>query len=148
MYGLVLYVVVIPAMVYLLAPQVLAHFGRRGDKRILMAACGLFAMSALLPSPLIYGEQTQFMTHLLGGGVFCGLLWLYARPSHRLPWWQELACLFALTSGLGVLNELYELAAFVVGGYSTADTSWDLLANTLGVGLFYIVYRLYLFIQR
>lgn len=46
-------------------------------------------------------------------------------------------------SSLGVINELYELLALHLGIYheSLDDTSWDLLANTVGALTFFVLYR-------
>jgi hypothetical protein len=75
-----------------------------------------------------------------------GFLWLYVK--HRLSWnaawWMECVTVFALVSALGVLNELFELATVELGvaRLSGADTWWDLLANTLGAGLYWVGYRM------
>ena len=113
---------------------------------LLLAACALFAISWYLPSPLIHGMQTEFTTHFLGGGVFCGLLWLYIKRHAKwnASWWIEGASLYALVSVLGVTNELFEL--FVSELHLTRmtgrDTWWDLLANTLGAAVFWAIYRI------
>lgn len=140
----VVYLVVIPLIVYVAIRKLDAHYKVGGNKILLMAACVLFGASILLPSPRIGGEDTEFFTHLFGGGVFTGLLWLYFLPRiKRRVWYIELLHLFTLVSVLGVLNELFELLTHSLGlnPKSLSDTSWDLLANALGVALFYGVYR-------
>ena len=127
-----------------------------GSRLLLATACFLFGVSIFLPSPYIDGESTEFLTHVFGGGVFCGLLWLYFQPQiHAQEWRKEVVALFVLVSALGVVNELFELVMHVLGfnPKSIADTSWDLLANTIGVFLFYAAYRTIkylkpLFLQR
>ena len=106
-------------------------------------ACLTFSLSAFLPSPIINGTDTQFWTHFVGGGMFCGMIWLYFRRSFGVrAWWVELCIVYTLTSALGVLNELYELFAFVyLDAYPVTDTSWDLLANSSGAVTFYILYK-------
>lgn len=114
---------------------------------ILYVACFLFFISWYLPSPLIHGEDTSFVTHVIGGGVFSGLLWIYLRYSLSWRWhWQvELITALGLVSGLGAMNELFELL-LVVAGYASiliTDTSWDIFANTLGTLVVCIGYKLY-----
>lgn len=114
---------------------------------VLYSACILFFISWYIPSPLIYGEDTSFVTHFIGGGVFTGLLWLYLKQT--LGWsssrYFEVFSLFALVSALGAINELFEL--FLVETHISSilltDTSWDILANTLGAVVVYGVYRLH-----
>ncbi len=136
--------VIIPVLLYVLVPRLV-----KADRRwkwLLLTACFVYFISWYLPSPLIDGQQTQFMTHFVGGGVFTGLLWLYIKlvKKWRVVWWVEAASLFALVSALGVANELFELLLYVTGNMpqGIADTSWDLLANTLGALAVYIVYTL------
>jgi len=104
----------------------------------------VFFLSWYLPSPLIDGKQTQFMTHFVGGGIFTGLLWLYIKlvKKWRAVWWVEAASLFALVSTLGVANELFEFVLFKLGHMplGISDTSYDLVANTLGALSLYLVY--------
>lgn len=120
------------------------HFERNG---LLLVACFCFFISWYLPSPLIHGINTQFTTHLVGGGIFSGLLWLYIqKPLHwNVSWLHELMAVFALVSSLGVLNELFELATVEahLARLSGADTWWDLLANTFGALLVWLLYRLF-----
>ncbi|QQS18443.1 hypothetical protein IPL68_07740 [Candidatus Saccharibacteria bacterium] len=85
------------------------------------------------------------MTHLIGGGVFSGLLWLYIiQIKHlKLSMLQEVSSLFATVCTLGVANELFEVVLFWVGymPYGISDTSWDLVANTTGALAFYLMYK-------
>lgn len=81
------------------------------------------------------------MTHFVGGGVFTGLLWWYLKLAlnWRAHWLIEAFSLFALVSALGCINELAELM-MVKAGLATitlTDTSWDILANSLGALLTY-----------
>lgn len=88
------------------------------------------------------------MTHLVGGGVFVGLLWFYTirQMGWKLPVLIEMISLYAFVSAFGVANELFELLIVELGltRLSGADTWWDLFANTLGAFLFWIVYLLFL----
>ncbi len=139
---------VFPTFVYLLTPKLLRHFGHNEleYKQILILACLVMFVSWYLPSPLIEGKDTSFTTHFLGGGIFCGLLWFYVKKTLRIRevWYVEVATIYALTCSLGVANELFELLMYKIHIMDTiADTSWDLLANTLGAFTFYVVYRLW-----
>lgn len=146
-----IYLVVIPIAVYGVVRWLDKRYAVNGNHALLITACVLFSVSLFLPSPIIDGEDTEFFTHLLGGGVFSGLLWLYFL-SHIKPhrWYVELLHLFVLVSVLGVANELFELLTYALGfnPKSLSDTSWDLLANTLGVFLFYGGYKIWKTLAR
>lgn len=102
-------------------------------------------VSWFIPSPLIDGEDTQFSTHFVGGGIFTGFVWLYAvrQLNWRLSLPLELLSLYALVSSLGVTNELFEWAVTQLRllRLTPCDTWWDLLANTSGALAFWLVYR-------
>lgn len=142
---MIIYMAVLPIVIYIVVRMLDAKYRVNGSKLLLVGACLLFSLSLIIPSPKIHGQDTQFLTHLLGGGVFTGLIWLYFKPLMKnMAWYRELLYLYALVSGLGVLNELYELFSYEVLGqkqFPLTDTSWDLFANTLGMLLFYAVYR-------
>lgn len=134
----------VPVLVFFSVPKMI----KAGNdwRWLLLVACFVIFISWSLPSPLIDGQQTQFITHFVGGGIFTGLLWLYIKlvKGWKAAWLVEAASLFALVSALGVTNELFELVLYVTGHMpeGIADTSWDLLANTLGALAFYIIYVL------
>ena len=132
----------VPLLIFALLPRFLN--AKTQWLWLLGAACCLFFISWYLPSPSIDGKQTQFVTHFIGGGVFTGLLWLYIKlvKNWRTKWWLEAGSLYALVSALGVANELFELFLFKLGEmpFGIADTSWDLLANTLGALLVFMAY--------
>lgn len=140
--------VVVPIVIWTLLPWTMQkvttrHFERNG---LLLVACLCFFISWYLPSPLIHGMNTQFMTHVVGGGIFSGLIWVYGKKQlhWNTSWLFELVSVFALVSSLGVLNELFELAIVElrIVRLSGGDTWWDLLANTLGALLVWLPYRL------
>lgn len=132
----------VPLLVYAIVPRVLGA-GRQW-KWLLLVACTIFFVSWYVPSPLVGGKQTQFMTHFIGGGIFTGLLWLYIKlvKKWRAVWWVEAVSLFAFVSALGVANELFEFVLFELGQMplGISDTSYDLVANTLGATVFYGLY--------
>ncbi|PID99275.1 hypothetical protein CSA80_00705 [Candidatus Saccharibacteria bacterium] len=134
--------VLVPLLLFFGLPRAL---GARKHRLLLASACLLFAISWYLPSPDIDGRQTAFMTHVFGGGVFCGLLAVYLKNvlGWRTSWWREAAALFALVSSLGVINELFEVVLwrFNLMPNGISDTSWDLVANTLGALLFFLGYK-------
>lgn len=140
---------VVALSTYLILPKLLKALGRSpAHLTILKIAAGLFFISVLLPSPLINGKNTNFTTHVVGGGIFSGLIWLYLKRnfSFKAHWLLEIASLYFLVSGLGVANELMEFALDGVGLASipAGDTWWDLFANTLGAGTFFLAYRIWL----
>ena len=109
---------------------------------LLYCAGVLFFVSWYLPSPLIEGRDTSFTTHFVGGGIFAGLLWVYLVLSTRwrAHWLVMAFSVFALVSALGCINELAELLMVKVGlaRITLDDTSWDILANTLGAAAVWI----------
>lgn len=140
----------VPIVTYILLTQMppFRLYKGRVNYRPLVAIAGfLFFISWYIPSPLIEGRDTSFMTHVLGGGIFSGFIWLYLvktlqwRPKNIVT---EAVSLYAFVSALGVLNELAELFLVKSGivRLSLTDTSWDLVANTLGAFIFYLAYRM------
>ncbi|MFZ2494479.1 MAG: hypothetical protein WAW60_01730 [Candidatus Saccharimonadales bacterium] len=153
LFNTAVYLLIVPLALYFSMLWLDRRYHIGGDKRLLVLACLMFSLSMFYPSPRINGQDTQFMTHLIGGGMMVGVLWLYC--IHRLQhfkWWQHAILLYAAVSALGVLNELYELWAFESGltHIPLTDTSWDLLANTLGASIIFIGYLMMktLFKQR
>lgn len=141
--------IAVPIFTYLTAPFIVKLYkgNPKGNEWLLILACALFFISWYLPSPLINGQDTSFTTHFVGGGLFTGLMWLYLKYSlqWRAAWWLEGFSLFALVSALGCVNELFELFVVEAGlvGITLTDTSWDILANSLGALVIYIGYLAY-----
>jgi hypothetical protein len=128
-------------------------FGGRNVSRVpLFFSAVLFFISWYLPSPLIEGKNTQFITHFVGGGVFCGVLWLYIRNALNFSQnlFFDLVAMYFLTSGLGVANELFEftLTKMHIMRLTPADTWWDLTANTMGVFSFWLAYSVYKIVRK
>jgi hypothetical protein len=146
--------IVVPILVYFFTPLILSRVTGHQPKHngILLTACLIFFISWYVPSPLIDGESTQFSTHFIGGGIFTGFLWWYILKNlgHKMHWFTATIFLYFLVSGLGVLNELFELgvAKFGIEEMSLTDTSWDLFANTLGALVFWLFYQLVLLLKR
>jgi hypothetical protein len=144
--GILIYTLV-PILVYFLLPKYLRQITKKEakHKELLLLAASLFAISQFLPSPLIHGSNTQFMTHFIGGGIFTGLVWLFIKKNLGLTLspLAELASLYFLVSGLGAANELFEFFANGIGlaVIPSFDTWWDLLANTLGALVFWVGYK-------
>ncbi len=87
-----------------------------------------------------------------GGGLLCGFIWLYVCRVFdvRLSALAELATLYALVCSLGVAIELVEVASLrlhILEG-SILDTTWDLVADTLGAFAFWLVYRMVILVGR
>ena len=141
--------VCVPVVMAVACPALLKKNGfveERRWRRWLYSACGLFAVSWYLPSPLIEGQDTSFSAHFVGGGLFTGLLWYYLKRSlgWRGHWSREAFWLFALVWALGCINELFELGIVEIGlsRLTLDDTNWDILANSLGALVVYIAYLL------
>ena len=136
-----------PIIIYFGLPVLLQRFAdKKQVSRWPLAVGGvLFFIAWYLPAPLIEGKNTAFFTHVIGGGIFSGFLWLYIKNHLKLKFniWLDLLCLYILVSTLGATNELFELLAnrlhlTTITGF---DTWWDLLANTLGAVIFWLVWK-------
>jgi hypothetical protein len=103
---------------------------------LLVFAGLLWVFSGQLPDIHISRETNTFQEHFVGGGMYCACLFVYFLRALglRLRWWSELLLLFAITSSLGVANELFEFIADKTNiiPIDISDTSWDLIANTTG----------------
>lgn len=101
----------------------------------------LFVIAFFIPDIHISKETTTFQQHLVGGGIYCALLYLYFQKllGWKTNWVVSVLLLFAWTSTFGVANELLEftLTKLNIAQIGTGDTDWDLLANTLGSLLSY-----------
>jgi hypothetical protein len=145
--GVLVYAVV-AIVIYFGLPRMLRLFVKPKIERqkILLLASIMLFLSVLLPSPLIHGQNTNFVTHFVGGGLFTGFIWLYLKNyvGWNGNWLAELTTLYFLVCGLGVANELMEFALNGAGiiHIPSNDTWWDLFANTLGAFSFWIIYRL------
>jgi hypothetical protein len=108
----------------------------------LAGASALWILSFFLPGIPISSEMETFSQHAAGGVAATILFWYFVRAYRwRFAyWWQEIAALYFFVGGLGVANELFELATtksglIVVDG---GDVWWDLLANTCGAALAFL----------
>jgi|GEM_PF-953052 len=109
----------------------------------------LLIVSTLLPNIQISSETSTFQQHFVGGGLYCACLYLYVKRlfGWRVHWFVDLLALFAWVSAFGVANKLVEFAFLKLGlaHIYTGDAYWDLLANTLGGFVGYIVlFKFYL----
>jgi hypothetical protein len=92
----------------------------------------------------------NFIYHTVGGGVTSTLLFIYFLKLYDLKfsWRVELVLLYAFVSALGVLNELAEYAFELLGlgtlSFDSHDTWRDLVANTFGAVLAWVIYKLIL----
>lgn len=139
----------VPLTLAFAVPYILRRHGFTDEKKyswLLYFACVLFFISWYLPSPLIEGRDTSFITHFVGGGLFTGLFWAYLVSSMkwRAHWLIMAFSIFALVSALGCINELAELFMVKAGiaKIEIDDTNWDILANTLGVSAVWIGWAL------
>ena len=145
----VLISIIVPILLIFFTPKVLRKWCKSRSyseyRWILYLACFLFFISWYLPSPLIDGQDTSFVTHFVGGGIFTTLYYLYIKYSLglKIHWLYELLIVYALVSALGNINELVELFMVKVGlvDITLTDTNWDILANTIGVFSAYLIYK-------
>lgn len=146
--------VVVPLTIAFVLPR---HVGTKEalvlkNRIVLYLACFLFFISWYLPSPLIEGKDTSFITHFIGGGVFSALLWLYVCrvKQLKLMLFGRVGGVFALVSSLGVVNELFEfvLVKLHIASILITDTSWDLVANTSGALIAWVIVELLGFTSR
>ncbi len=139
---------VVPLGLFLCAPVIVRWFAGKPVRRdeVFFAALFAYFVSWYIPSPLIDGMNTSFSTHFIGGGIFSGLMWLWAKRQlgWKPAWMLELLGVYAFVSAFGVANEIFELAAVQTGilHITSVDTWWDLLANTLGAFVFWVGYRI------
>jgi len=107
-----------------------------------LLAAMLFAVSYVLPTINISGTET-FQQHFVGGGIYSACLFIYFRHTlgWKLPKYTAILFLFAWVSALGVANELFEftLHQLHLVEIDISDTSWDLVANTLGAFAGYLL---------
>lgn len=108
----------------------------------LAAVC--FFVAFYLPDINISSETSSFQQHFLGGGVFTALLFIYTAKllNWKLHWAVVPLALFAWVSAFGVASELLEftLSHLAIMTIDTSDTDWDLVANTSGAAVTYLVY--------
>lgn len=147
--------VVVPLTIAIGLPYYLSRVLGKAEQSyrwILYVACVLFFTSWYLPSPLIHGQDTSFVTHFVGGGIFTGLLWVYLTRAFKWSahWLLEIASLFAFVSALGAVNELAELFFMESGiaNITLTETNWDILANTLGAVVTYVTCKFIYFSHR
>lgn len=108
-------------------------------------AAFLFIIAWSLPNIHTSNETTTFTQHFVGGGTYSACLFVYFK---KLFGWElslipSLLVLFAWVSAFGVANELIEftLTKLNLAQFATGDTGWDLLANTLGALMGYLLLR-------
>ena len=96
----------------------------------------LIVISTQLPNIHISTQTSTFQQHFVGGGIYSACLYIYAKQlfNWRLHWFIDLCALFAWVSAFGVANKMIEFTFLELhlAHIDTADAYWDLLANTLG----------------
>lgn len=128
---------VFAAVFLVVPPLVLVAMGkspRASNHLWLVGASAAVALSWDLPSPWFAEHTATFSQHLLGGGVSSALVAMYFMAHLTTPTWKHrLMLVVAVTSILGVANEVLELGLDMVRGTTLRrDASFDLLANMIG----------------
>jgi hypothetical protein len=104
----------------------------------------LMIVSTQLPNIHISNQTSTFQQHFVGGGMYSACLYIYAKQllGWRLHWLIDLLALFAWVSAFGVANKMLEFALLELhlAHIDTADAYWDLLANTLGGFVGYLLF--------
>jgi hypothetical protein len=93
----------------------------------------LFALAWLLPNPSLAHTAT-FTQHAVGGGAACAIagLFIALNVGLRSPV-LRVVFVYAVAASMGVAIELLELVSDQLRNTDlTADSAWDLLANTTG----------------
>tara|TARA_B100001245_G_scaffold9812_2_gene6827 strand:- start:6361 stop:6855 length:495 start_codon:yes stop_codon:yes gene_type:complete len=145
--------IIVPLVAYVwVRPLFEEKYPRARRHRVLLVMASLtYFIAWYLPSPMIDGMNTALWTHVTGG-VTAGFVWLYLQKSGvwkvHSPWIQ-IVILYAIVSALGVANELAEFILVKVNIFpiSLADTSYDLVANTLGAAAFLIAYEIVKYVK-
>lgn len=93
----------------------------------------------------VAGQTDTFALHAMGGVVAC-ILFFFVLKAYELRFkeaWQKPILLFFFVSGMGVTNEIFELflnrTGIIVMSVHENDTWWDLVANTIGAAIAYLV---------
>lgn len=108
-----------------------------------LAAAVLFFIAWFIPVVPVSPDTDTFQQHFVGGGLFCAVLFVYAKKlfGRRIGLLPSVLLLFAWVSAFGVANELFEFTITTLGiaNVNLGDTGWDLLANTLGAVTGYLI---------
>lgn len=150
---MVLYEIIIP-LALLVAPWLVTRFifatAQSQKVRYIQslpyaaAAGSLWAIGFWLPNVPVTPITDSFSLHMAGGAA-AAVLWMYAVHAygpHFTLWWQAPLTLYVLVSGLGVLNELFEVflnASGLLYVYNR-DADWDLVANTTGATIIFALW--------
>lgn len=130
---------------YVLATEQSKRFSYKQAAPYLFAATAIWMLALALPNVAITDQTDTTTMHTLGG-VVASILFFFAAKAYGVPfkaWWQEPLALYFFVSGLGILNELLELFMYQTGilviPVHQNDTWWDLLANTTGATIGYLI---------
>jgi len=121
---------------------------------IYLFAIFIISVTAVSISYLLNSIYGNFIQHMFGGGAAVGIGYYYLikQLNYRPNWRIELVMLIGLVSILGNLNEVTEFAADLFGiamfSIDRFDTWRDIVANTAGVLLVYIIARLCFWINK
>jgi hypothetical protein len=109
------------------------------------AGFGVLGLLVSLYDPNYWGNLAL---HFIGGGMAtaCTFMYLQKNLEVTLNWRLQLGALFLLVSAFGCLNELFEFAVdaggLVIMSFDRMDTWRDILANTSGALLLWVIIKL------
>lgn len=145
---------IITACLPLIIPQIFKYFPTvklyPAQYWLPIVAGILIVVSTQLPNIHISNQTSTFQQHFVGGGIYSACLYLYAKQlfKWRLHWFVDLLALFSWVSAFGIANKMVEFAFLELhlAHIDTADAYWDLLANSLGGFVGYLLF--FKFVRR
>lgn len=129
---------------FVLSTKISRKISYRKAAPYLLVAAGVWAIGFWLPNIPVTIQSDSFSLHT-AGGVAAGILWMFILKAYGIrfgTWWHAPLSLYAFVSSLGVLNELFEVLLNLTGWENiyNLDAQWDLVANTFGAGLVFVVW--------
>lgn len=142
-----LYLVFILPFTYWLGHELKLKFSLKTHWPLLATAVAI-GLIASFSSKVVGGPMGNFLLHGIGGGIASSFLFLYVLRTLEInqTWRLELLFLICFVSVLGVMNEIgeyvIELFHWAVMSVNTHDTWRDLVANTSGALVSWLVIKI------
>lgn len=148
-------ITILTLLLPVLAPRAARHYHlavQAAPAWLPILAAIVYFSAGFLPDIGISAETNSFQEHFIGGGVYTTALFVYFSKliGWHPAWPIRFIALFAWASSLGVINELFEFALvkFNITHINISDTSWDLVANTTGMVVSFIIWRIYALVAK